>query len=443
MKNIRHLGAVVALSLLAACGGDGSSGSTGGSVGGTPTPSPTATPTPTPTPTSSASITYLHIFGVSETDGFQPNGPPLQASDGNFYGTTRNGGANTCRPALPIPCGAIFRVTPSGEETVVYQFGTIPDDGYTALSALIQGPDGALYGTTSNGGAYGGGGTVFRLTLDGSYQVLHSFGGAPGEGDTLTSALVLGNDGDFYGVTSSGGVNHCVQIPRDGGNCGTIFKLTPAGVLTTLQSFSGDSSSGVQPNGPLLQASDGAFYGTTSLGGAYGQGTIFKLGTDGRLTTLYSFGATGSDPSSPQGSLVQGRDGALYGTTPSGGAGYGTVFKLDASGRVTVIHAFAKDGQTDGQGPSAFLTVGQDGDLYGTARNGGVNGGGTVFRLTYAGDFTTLFSFGPIQDEPHDPEMGLIEGRDGTLYGTTFYNEGVGGVGARPGFGAMYRLAIR
>lgn len=388
-------------------------------------------------------MTYLHTFGVATTDGFQPNGPPLEASDGNFYGTTRNGGANTCRPLLPQPCGVIYRVTPSGTETVLYQFGTIKDDGYSALSALIQGPDGALYGTTSNGGTFGGGGTIFRVALDGTYKVLHSFGGAAGEGGTLTSALVLGKDGNFYGVTSSGGANHCTQIPRDGENCGTIFRLTPSGIITTLQSFGGSPASGVQPNGPLVQASDGAFYGTTGLGGAYGQGTIFKLGADGTLTTVYSFGATASDPSSPQGSLVQGTDGALYGTTPSGGAGYGTVFRLDASGRVTVIHAFAQVDQSDGRGPSAFLALGQDGSLYGTARNGGSNGGGTAFRLTYAGNFTTLFSFGPIQNQPHDPEMGLIEARDGALYGTTFYNEGVGGEGARPGFGAMYRLTVR
>ena len=326
---------------------------------------------------------------------------------------------------------------------MVYQFGTAENDGYTALSALIEGPDGALYGTTANGGAYGSGGIIFRLTLDGSYRILHSFSGAAGEGDTFASALVLGADGNFYGVTSSGGANHCVQIPREGGNCGTIFKMTPAGVLTTLHSFGGSPAGGVQPNGPLVQASDGAFYGTTSMGGAYERGTIFKLGTDGRLTIIHSFGATSNDPSSPQGALIQGNDGALYGTTPSGGAGFGAVFRLDSAGRVTVLHAFGKDRRDDGQGPSAFLALGRDGNLYGTARNGGVNGGGTAFRLTSAGNFTTIFSFGTGQNQPHDPEMGLIEARDGALYGTTFYNEGLGGVGARFGLGAMYRLTIR
>lgn len=444
VRNVRCAGALLILSVLAACGDGG--GSTTPTPTPTPTPAPTPTPTPAPTPTPtpapSANVTYLHTFGVSGADGFQPNGPPLQASDGNFYGTTRNGGINTCRPISPIPCGVIFKVMPSGQETVLYQFGSTANDGYSALSALIQGPDGALYGTTSNGGAFGGGGTVFRIALDGSYRILHSFGGAIGEGDTLSSALVLARDGNFYGVTSSGGANRC-DPSREGGSCGTIFKLTPDGTLTTLQSFGGTPSAGVQPNGPLVQTLDGAFYGTTSLGGTYGRGTVFRLGVDGTLTTVYSFGATGSDPSSPQGSLVQGMDGALYGTTPSGGTGYGTAFRLDLAGRVTVLHSFGSGGQADGRGPSAFLSLGRDGALYGTSRNGGINGGGTVFRLSYTGSLTTLFSFGITQNQPHDPEMGVIEARDGSLYGTTFYNEGLGGIGARSGFGAFYKLTIQ
>lgn len=445
MQDLRRLGALMTLSLLAACSGGNSSSRGEGSTGSTPTPSATPAPsvTPTPSPTPAVSMTYLHIFGVSETDGFQPNGPPLQASDGQFYGTTRNGGINQCQPSLPTPCGVIFRVTSGGEETVIHQFGATAGDGYSALSALIEGPDGALYGTTAGGGTAGGRGTVFRIALDGSYRVVHSFSGTAGEGATLTSALVLGSDGNFYGVTASGGANHCGQIPLDGGNCGTIFKLTPSGTLTTLKSFGATPGGGVQPNGPLLQTSDGAFYGTTSMGGAYERGTIFKLGTDGTLTTVHSFGASSSAPSSPQGPLVQGTDGALYGTTPSGGAGFGTVYRLDSAGTVTVVHAFGKDNTTDGQGPSAFLALGRDGNLYGTARNGGANWGGTIFCLTYAGSFTTLFAFGPINSQPRDPEMGLIEGRDGALYGTTFYNEGLGGIGARGGFGAMYKLTIR
>ncbi len=435
--------AIAACAILSACGGGSSSN------GGMPTPTPTVTPTPvptptpTPTPTPIGAITYLHIFGVLETDGFQPNGPPILADDGNLYGTTRNGGSNKCRPVLPIPCGVVYRVTPTGVATVLYQFGSIADDGYSALSALIRGPDGALYGTASNGGTYGGGGTAFRIALDGDYRILHSFGGTAGEGNTLTSALVLGRDGNFYGVTASGGANHCPQIPQDGPNCGTIFRMTPAGAVTTLASFGGSAAAGVQANGPMVQGSDGTLYGTTTMGGAYERGTIFKLAPDGTLSTIHSFGATGSDASSPQGSLVQGSDGAFYGTTASGGSGNGTVFRLDSAGRVTVIHAFGRDGQTDGRGPAAFLAIASDGSLYGTTRNGGVNGGGTVFRVTYSGALTTLFSFGRDRLQPHDPEMGVAVGRDGNLYGTTFYNEGLGGVGARDGFGALYKLTIR
>jgi uncharacterized repeat protein (TIGR03803 family) len=448
MKRSRWCSAVVSLGLLTGCGG-GSSG--GGSVmSPTPSTTPTPSPTPTPTPTPTASISFLHIFGVGETDGFQPNGPPLQASDGNFYGTTRNGGANTCRPVSPIPCGVIFRITPTGEESVLHTFGAAATDGYSSLSALIQGGDGALYGTTSNGGAYGGGGTVFRISLDGSsYRTIYSFSGANGEGDTLPGSLVFGKDGNLYGVTSSGGANHCTQIPRAGPNCGTVFKLTPSGTLTTLQSFGRTATDGVQPNGPLVQTSEGSFYGTTGLGGANDRGTIFRISPDGNMSIIYSFGGTTGGPSTPQGSLLVGADGALYGTTPSGGAGAcqygcGVVYRLDpATAKLTIVYAFGRDGINDGRGPSAFLAVGRDGNLYGTTRSGGANGGGTAFRLTLGSTISTLFAFGPIQKQPYDPEMGLIEGQDGALYGMTFYNEGLGGVGNRPGFGAMYKLTIR
>jgi uncharacterized repeat protein (TIGR03803 family) len=439
MKAVRFSVALAAVLACAGCGG-GDSSQPVTTPAPVPTPTPTPAPTPTPTPTPSATATYLHIFAISETDGAQPNGPPLQASDGKFYGTTRNGGANKCRPVSEIPCGVIYRVNSAGDYELLHQFSASGAEGYTALSALIEGPNGALYGTTAGGGAYGGG-VVFQIGLDGAYRVLHSFGGTSDEGNTLTSALVLGKDENLYGVTSSG-ANNCVQIPKAGGNCGTIFRLTRDGAMKTLYSFGDTPNGGVQPNGPLVQAPDGTFYGTTSLGGLYDRGTIFKLGTDGRLTTIHSFGATGLDPSSPQGSLVFGTDGALYGTTPSGGAGNGTVYRLDAAERVTVVRAFGKDGVIDGQGPAAFLTVGRDGQLYGTTRNGGPNGGGTAFRLTYAGSLTTLFSFGTGQNQPHDPEMGLIQGKDGALYGTTFYNEGLGMISPRLGFGAFYKLEL-
>ena len=439
MLVMRRLGAMIVICTLAACGGESSSGSGGGVV--LPTPTPTPTPAPTPTPSPAATISYLHTFAIEPGDGAQPNGPLLQASDGNFYGTTRAGGSGECRPELPVPCGVIFRITPSGDETVFYSFRPSGEDGYTPLGGLIQGADGALYGTTSNGGAFGGSGTIFRIDLNGQFRVLHSFSGINGEGHTSTDALTLADDGNFYGVTKSGGANICGQIPQAGGNCGTIFKMTATGEFTTLHSFGRTASDGVQPNGPLLQTADGSFYGTTGIGGSYNRGTIFRLTPAGALNIIYSFGETSGDPSSPQGSLIEDSNGILYGTTPSGGTGSGTVYRLDRSDRVTVLFNFEQN--VSGSGPSRVLALGKDGNIYGTTRTGGQNGRGTAFRLSTSGALTTLFTFGPIQEKPYDPETGVIEGADGALYGTTFYNEGLGAVGARSGSGTVYKLTIR
>ena len=227
---------------LAGCGGGGGSGNSNPPPVTLPTPSPTPVPTPTPTPTpnptptpSQVTVTFPHIFGIDPLDGAQPNGPLLQASDGNFYGTTRGGG-NTCRRPNDIPCGVIFKMTPDGNETVFYSFGSSSTDGYTATAPLIQGQDGALYGMTTNGGDFDGG-TVFKITLSGAYTILHSFGSTSDDGVVPTGGLVQALDGDFYGTTVSGGSNQCVQIPQSGGNCGTIFKITPNGTKTNLYSF--------------------------------------------------------------------------------------------------------------------------------------------------------------------------------------------------------------
>ena len=442
-----HLFALLVLALpLAGCGGGG---------GGDSNPSPPSNPSnPAPNPQPPAAqvtVTFLHTFQLVPTDGGQPNGPLLQASDGNFYGTTRAGGTNICRSVDPIPCGAIFKVTPAGVETVIYTFGASTSDGYTPSGPLIQGQDGALYGVTGNGGEYGGGGTVFRITLDGIYSVLHSFGASPTDGIVPLGGLVQASNGDFYGVTASGGANHCVNIPQAGGNCGTVFRMSPNGVATILHSFGSSASDGVTPIASLLQASDGNFYGTTVNGGANACGapnscgTVFKITPSGVATILHSFGTSytpgflPTDGIAPQGALIQGRDGALYGTTPSGGTGRcgheygcGTVFKITLSGELTILHAFAVDSLQDGYGPSQYLIQAGDGNLYGLTGSGGANQSsmtGTAFKLTPSGVKTTLYSFGPTNDQPHNPVGGLVQGNDGAFYGVTAYSGGIAGSG--------------
>jgi uncharacterized repeat protein (TIGR03803 family) len=193
-------------------------------------------------------------------------------------------------------------------------------------------------------------------------------------------------DGDFYGTTDIGGVY----------GDGTVFKITPSGILTTLHTFNG--TDGASPLAGLVQAPNGDFYGTTYRGGAYSGGTVFKIAPGGTFTTLYSFCAKGRciDGLQPGAALVQATNGDFYGTTYFGGADdFGTVFKITPSGSLTTLHSFcAEDGCPDGEYPLAPLVQGTDGNFYGTTNNGGAHGNfGTIFKITAGGTLTTLYSF--------------------------------------------------
>jgi uncharacterized repeat protein (TIGR03803 family) len=424
------------------------------------------------------SVTTLHSFGTLQdpitqvvVDGSSPEAPLIQASDGELYGTASDGGTNGF--------GTIFKITTNGTFTALYSFGAAQAssfwaaDGMNPKAALLQGSDGNLYGTASIGGTnnpatlYGilGFGTVFKLTPDGTFSVLYGFGTVQdGSGNALdgadpVAALVQGSDGNFYGATSQGGPNGLVisnmfgSFPAPGD--GTIFKLTPSGKLTTLYSFGtihdadGNALDGQTPAAPLVQASDGAFYGTTTDGGTNSDGTIFKITPDGKFTPLYSFGAMpgGLDGESPQAALVQGADGNLYGTASGGGRyGDGTIFKITTSGKFTLVYSFGAIQNTngdalDGANPEAALIQAKDGDFYGTTSDGGTNQFGTLFKTTASGAFTCLYSFGRLQDSggsPLDggsPQAALLQGRDGSFYGTTY--EG----GASNDNGTIFRLS--
>ena len=277
---------------------------------------------------------------------------------------------------------------------------------YTSLS---QGRDGNLYGTTLGGGSYGGG-TVLRITPAGALQTVYSFCSQTNctDGSGPYAGLVEGSDGDFYGTTYSGGTS---------GVFGTVFKITPAGALTTLHSF--DLSDGAGPDSGLVQAANGDFYGTTTGGPDSNNGTVFKITSAGSLTTLHIF--DGTDGSGPVGNLVQAADGNLYGTTPYGGVGYGTIFKISLSGTLTTLHSFTL---TDGSYPYGGLVQGSDGSFYGATYGGGDtsncfgNGCGTVFKITPGGTLTTLHVFE--STEGANPVAGLIQATDGNFYGTTY-----------------------
>jgi uncharacterized repeat protein (TIGR03803 family) len=266
--------------------------------------------------TPSGALTVLHSFCSQPpcTDGATPKAGLRQASDGNLYGTTSGGGA--------AKAGTVFKITPDGALTVLYSFcsqvgcadGTVPQAG------LIQASDGNFYGTTSGGENNDSpvltGGTVFKITPSGSVTTLYSFcnhSGQCNDGSNSFAGLIQASDGNFYGTTWGGGTN----------NVGTVFKVTPGAGRTTLYSFCAQAvcADGAEPVSGLMQASDGNFYGTTPTAGANGDGTIFKITPGGLLNTLYAFcpHVGCGDGSAPSAGLIQGSDGNFYGTTYTGG----------------------------------------------------------------------------------------------------------------------------
>src|ERR1017187_4426455 len=307
-----------------------------------------------------AVFTNLYSFQVSYPNGAFPSAALVQGSDGYFYGTAS---------------GTVFRISTNGALTTLYSFSG-GNDG-AGPSELVQGSDGYFYGTTFGGGTNGQG-TVFRISTNGELTTLYSFTGGS-DGANPPAALVQGSDGYFYGTTTGGGIANSNYYGGLNGY-GTVFKISTSGALTTLYSFTGGND-GRARVARLVQCNDGFFYGITGGGGdthlnyGYGFGTVFKISTNGTLTTLYSF-TGGLDGASPEAALVQGSDGYFYGTTPNGAKGYGTVFKISPNGTFTSLYVFGsiKDpngNPVDGADPTSALVPGSDGFFYGTTYGGG------------------------------------------------------------------------
>jgi uncharacterized repeat protein (TIGR03803 family) len=383
-------------------------------------------------------FTTLVQFDLN-TDGAGPQyGALVQGRDGNLYGTTSGGTTNST-------AGTVFKMTPDGTLTTIYNFCSQPNcaDGHTPVAGLVLGTDGFFYGTTSSGGDLNCGypygcGTVFKITPEGKLTTLYTFTASGGAGAGPLGGLVQGSNGSFYGTTGS-----------EGGD-GTVFKITPSGTLTTVHYFS--PPDGLWPiAGPALGI-DGKFYGTTPGGGTSancndGCGTVYKMTPAGKVTTLHSFDST--DGTQPVGGVVQAADENVYGTTVLGGTspvcallypgGCGTVFELTPAGKLTTLYNFCSlSNCLDGVSPYGTLLQATDGNLYGTALAGGVLGYGTLFQITTNAAFNVLHNFDRINGG--SPFAGLMQATNGILYGTTYY----GGTpsSCNYGCGSIYSLDL-
>ena len=308
---------------------------------------------------------YTALVSFAGTNGANPSAAPVQGADGNFYGTTSQGGL--------AGKGTVFAMAADGTLTNLYAF-TGGSDGANPAAGLIQGTDGGFYGTTASGGASSFG-TVFRITATGSFTNLHSFNGT--DGKSPAGALVQGCDGNFYGLTTQGGAN----------DKGAVYKVAPTGAFSSLYSFTGGRD-GYSPAGALVQGSDCNLYGVTkqsTMSGFELCGTVFRISPSGALTTLHIFGdLVLKDGSYPYAGLVQSMDGNLYGTTCADLlGGNGTVFRVSPDGSTFATLVYF-DGCDDGACPKAALMEDAEGNLYGTTTTGGPcqAGQGTLFRLS-------------------------------------------------------------
>ena len=361
--------------------------------------------------------TVLHSFAGPPTDGSNPFdfGSLVRDSAGNLYGTAFAGGASNN--------GVVFKLDDhTRKQTVLHSFTGSPTDGAAPAAGLIRDKAGNLYGTTTSGGTTGYG-VVFKVDPSGMETVLYSFTGGA-DGANPQAGLARDSAGNLYGTTSSGGTS---------GN-GVGFTLDPTGKETVIYSFTGGAN-GALPYARLVRDLAGNLYGTTISGGTTGNGVVFKLDPTGNETVLYSF-TGGTDGRAPVAGLVRDPAGNLYGTTTIGGdlsafggLGCGVVFKLDSTGKETVLYSFT--GGADGCQPFAGLVRDAAGNLYGATESGGNSNFGVVFKLDITGKETVLHTFtGP---DGLQVDAGLVRDAKGNLYGTTV------GSGAS-GYGVVFKL---
>lgn len=365
--------------------------------------------------------TLTTLAEFNGTNGASPLGI-IQGFDGNFYGTTLNGGTQNE--------GTAFKMTPAGILTTLHSFcsETYCLDGSYPEGRLTEASNGNFYGPADFGGTNGGG-VIYKIASAGTFTVFYNFCSQPNCADGITPVSVIqGRNGNLYGTTYG--------FRTNSNDLGTVFELTQGGALTTLHTFSGPD--GANPQGALLQASNGNFYGATAQGGSStpcgpvglpGCGTVFQITPSGTLTTLHIFNGTdGALPGYGE-SLAEGSNGNLYGTAMFGGSstecyyGCGTAFQISAAGKFTTLYHFCSQTNcADGGNPVESLALGTDGNIYGTTMRGGNSGGfGTIFKISPQGVLTTLYEFcsQPNCADGAGSQAALVQATDGNFYGTT------------------------
>jgi uncharacterized repeat protein (TIGR03803 family) len=372
----------------------------------------------TATPMHAQTETVLYSF-TGAGDGSQPEEVILDQND-NLYGTTIYGGLGACLGG----CGVVFEASLTGTEKVLHSFSRPPSfappanweaGGTTPFDGLVLDHQGNLYGVTLNGGF--GYGTVFKITPAGQAVTLHSFTGPPSDGAIPEGALILDAQGNLYGTTASGG--SC-----GGSGCGTVFELTSNGTEKILHSFAGPPSDGWYPGGFLTFDAQGDLYGVTNYGGSNpceaGCGVVFKVTPAGTENVLYNF-TGGVDGSGPSGRLVFDKQGNMYGTAEEGGSytcsyGCGTIFKLNPSNTLEVLYSFTSN-SPNGFYPVNGVIFEAAGNLYGTT----YGNHGTAFELSPNEMLTTLYGFCAQMacTDGSNPTGGLAMDGQGNLYGAT------------------------
>jgi uncharacterized repeat protein (TIGR03803 family) len=336
-------------------------------------------------------FTTLYMFNGG-TDGSTPMAGLVRDSKGNLYGTTKYGGDTSCTSG---GCGTVFKLNPiTSKYAVLHRFGGVKDGGLPTAALVRQSSTGTLYGLTPSGG-----GALFRLDSRNRFTTLHKFGSKKGDGYNPQGGLFLDPlNHSLWGTTHDGGLG-----------LGTIFEINESGKELSLYSFTG------QPNGALPQCTllnvRGVFYGTTLIGGAYNNGTVFS----GSGNVVYSFNS--SEFQGPYSSLgLGGPADNPVGTTPTGGDfGQGTVYTFDSSGAFRLLYSFKPSG--DGKNPGAAVVTDKAGNVYGTTNNGGTSSVGIVYKVDKTGTETVLHNFTGFSDGAC-PCANLILDSKGNLYGT-------------------------